>query len=217
MRYSRGLDLPSTLDELVDPSRAALLVYDMQVGICRQVADAPRISSRVAELVAAARSRAMRIVYTCHRSPPRPWLGATQLRTAMRWQRQADPEAVATPFGQGAAAAAIVPELAPHPDHDLVIDKFAMSAFEGTVLATALRDCRLSTLIVCGIALEVGIDPTLRHAADLGFVPVLATDACGAGNVDAGARALAALAYAGDMVEASTSEIIGAVGGALGA
>jgi len=30
---------------------------------------------------------------------------------------------------------------------------------------------------MAGIALEVGIEPTARHAADLGFIPVLVQDA----------------------------------------
>src|ERR1700729_524757 len=43
LRTASNLALPQTLAEIVDPSRSALLVYDMQVGITRQVKDAPRI------------------------------------------------------------------------------------------------------------------------------------------------------------------------------
>lgn len=210
LRTVTNLTLPQTLPELVDPVRAALLVYDMQVGICRQVAEAVRIIALIAELVAEARARGMRIAYTRHLSLPRPWLGATALRTAMSWQRQADPAQVKLPFGRDAAASAIVPELAPAPD-DLVLDKFAMSAFAGTHLAEALRDCGLSTIIVCGIATEVGIDPTLRHATDLGFVPILVTDACGAGNAAAAEHALAALRHAGDTVMVTSAEFTDAL------
>lgn len=203
------LSLPRSLAELVAPLRATLLVYDMQVAICRQVAAAPEIIARSVELVAAARARGLRIAYTRHLSWPRPWLGATATRTAMRWQRQTDPDQVSLPFGRNAAASAIVPELAPAAD-DLVIDKYAMSAFAGTPLAMALRDCGQSTVIVCGIATEVGIDPTLRHAADLGFVPVMVTDACGAGNDAAAEHALAALRHAGDTVMVTVAELVSA-------
>jgi nicotinamidase-related amidase len=75
-----------------------------------------------------------------------------------------------------------------------------------------MRDCELSTLIICGIATEVGIDPTLRHAADLGFIPVMITDACGAGNLEAGERAVAALSFAGDTVMVTTEQLITALG-----
>ena len=44
----------------------------------------------------------------------------------------------------------------------------------------------------------IGIEPTARHAGDLGFIPVVITDACGAGNADAGTRAIDSLRYLGD-------------------
>jgi hypothetical protein len=37
----------------------------------------------------------------------------------------------------------------------------------------ALRDRGITTLAICGIALEIGIEPTVRLAADLGVVPVV--------------------------------------------
>ena len=92
-------------------------------------------------------------------------------------------------FPRDAPGTAIVPALAPTGD-DLVIDKLAMSAFEGTPLAFAMRDCGLTGLAICGIAIEIGIEPTVRHATDLGLVPIVLTDACGAGDAAAGVRAL---------------------------
>ncbi|MGH3936049.1 MAG: isochorismatase family protein [Pseudonocardiaceae bacterium] len=46
----------------------------------------------------------------------------------------------------------------------------------------ALRDCGVTTVVVVGVALEIGVDPTVRHAADLGYIPIVVTDACGAGD-----------------------------------
>jgi biuret amidohydrolase len=68
-----------------------------------------------------------------------------------------------------------------------------MSAFEGTWLDIALRDCGINSFIVVGVATEVGIEPTVRHGADLGYIPMVVTDACGAGNNEAAARSLEAL------------------------
>ena len=75
----------------------------------------------------------------------------------------------------------IVSELAPRPE-DAVFDKITMSAFEGTPLAIALRDCGISSIAIVGIATEVGIEPTARHAADLCFIPVIIADACSGGD-----------------------------------
>ncbi|WP_163434777.1 isochorismatase family protein, partial [Escherichia coli] len=68
-------------------------------------------------------------------------------------------------------AFALVPELAPDAD-EIVFDKLAMSAFEGTPLTFALRDRGIAALAIAGIATEIGIEPTVRHAADLGIVPI---------------------------------------------
>src|SRR5215471_12151665 len=37
------------------------------------------------------------------------------------------------------------------------------SAFEGTPLAFALRDCGITAVTVVGVAMEIGIEPTVRH------------------------------------------------------
>ena len=63
-----------------------------------------------------------------------------------------------------------------------------MSAFIGTPLDIVLRDCGIDSFVVAGVAMEVGIEPTVRHALDLGYLPVIVTDACGAGDHEAAAR-----------------------------
>jgi nicotinamidase-related amidase len=191
--------LPARFDDWCDPRRTGLLVYDMQVGVCRQVAQPSAIIERCGAALEAARGAGMRVAFTRHQSLPRPWLGATQLRTAMAWQHASSPDAVQSWFTRGAAAAEVVPELAPRAD-ELVLDKLSMSAFEGTPLATAWRDCGLVGVAIVGIALEIGIEPTVRHATDLGLVPIVLADACGAGRAEAGARALATMRYVGEAV-----------------
>ena len=75
-----------------------------------------------------------------------------------------------------------------------------MSAFLGTPLDLVLRDCGLNGVAIAGVALEVGIEPTLRHAADLGYIPVVVIDACGGRDQEAMQRTLAGLAFAGDAI-----------------
>ena len=48
--------------------------------------------------------------------------------------------------------------------------------------------------------MEVGIEPTVRHAADLGIIPVVIADACGAGDAVAARRSLESLRFAGDAI-----------------
>jgi Isochorismatase family len=76
--------------------------------------------------------------------------------------------------------------------------KITFSAFEGTPLDIALRDCGINAFAICGVATEIGIEPTVRHGADLGYIPIVVTDACGAGHEEAGQRALANIEFMGD-------------------
>lgn len=199
MKRINGLTIPTTLTELCDPSRAALLVYDMQVGICSQVKTGAHITAQCATVLAAARAAGVRTVFTRHLSLPTPWMGVAQFRMAMAWQRKEDPADVKPWFLRDAPGFQIVPELAPGPD-EAVFDKITMSALEGTPLPIAMRDVGLVSLVIVGIATEVGIEPTARHAADLGVIPIIVADACGAGHEDAASRSIESLCFAGDAV-----------------
>lgn len=210
MKRWNDLDIVESVLDAIDPKRTALLVYDMQAGICSQVKSAGEITQRCVALLEAARATGMRVVYTRHLSAPKPWMGASAIRMGMAWQRTNEPDAVRPWFLRDSEPFHIVPELLPRAD-ELVLDKLAMSAFEGTPLATAMRDCGLTSLIICGIATEIGIDPTVRHAADLGLISIVVTDACGAGHHEAGVRSIESLRFAGDALFATTDETIAAM------
>jgi nicotinamidase-related amidase len=197
MEHALGFDIPENLQDVCHPSRTCLLVYDMQVGIVAQIADGPLIVERVASLLQQARAAGIRVVYSRHYAMPLRWAGVFQLRMAKSWQRVQRVSDLKSHLLLGSPEWEIHPAVAPQPG-DAVIDKITMSAFEGTPLPILLRDLGLVSFLVAGIALEVGIEPTARHAADLGFIPVLVEDACGFGNREAAQRSLAALRYAGD-------------------
>ncbi|MFE3190835.1 cysteine hydrolase [Nocardia sp. NPDC059240] len=190
------MTIPQTVEDACHPERMAVLIYDMQVGIVRQLAEGERIVKSCLELRDAAHANGFRVFYTRHMSLPPAAAGISQLRTAMEWQHLDDPGQVRASFPQGSPQYQIVPELAPGPD-DVVLDKITMSAFAGTPLDIALRDLGIGAFAVAGIAMEVGIEPTVRHATDLGYLPIMVTDACGAGHPEAAERSFAALAFAG--------------------
>jgi nicotinamidase-related amidase len=133
-------------------------------------------------------------------------MGMFQFRMAMAWQRVDSPDQVNPWFLRDAPGFQIVPELSPRPTEG-VFDKLTMSAFEGTWLDFALRDCGINAFIIVGVATEIGIEPTTRHGADLGYIPVLVTDACGGGNEEAAKRSIENLKFAGDTVLADIEEI----------
>ena len=197
MQRAFGLEIPENLKDLCDPRRLALIVYDMQVGIVKQIADGAQITGKVAQVVEAARAAGIRVFFTRHMSLPRELMGVFQLRMGMAWQRVKSADEVKPWFLPSSPGFPVVPELNPLPS-EAIFDKITMSAFEGTPLNIALRDCRIEAFAIVGIAMEIGIEPTVRHGADLGYIPIVVQDACGFGHRDAAERSFASLRFAGD-------------------
>ncbi|MGY1945494.1 cysteine hydrolase [Nocardia asiatica] len=207
MRHAFGLSIPQTVSDACDPARMALLIYDMQVGIVPQIPDGEQIVRACVRLRDAARAGGFRVFYTRHMSLPVAASGVAQLRAAMSWQRVDDPADLRSSFPQGSAQFQLVPELTPGPD-EVVFDKITMSAFAATPLDFALRDCGVDTYAVAGIAMEVGIEPTVRHSLDLGYLPIVVTDACGAGHQAAAERSYAILEFTGGSLTTDTAALI---------
>jgi nicotinamidase-related amidase len=139
-------------------------------------------------------------------SLPRELMGISQLRMAMAWQRVNSADEVKPWFLRDSPGFHLIPEVNPLPS-EAIFDKLAMSAFEGTPLDFALRDCGISAFAIVGIAMEIGIEPTVRHGADLGYIPVLVEDACGFGHPDAATRSIASLEFAGDALLTNAAAI----------
>ena len=210
MNKAYGLCIPETLDEVCHPQRVILLVYDMQVGILNQIKNPEEITQQVLKVLSAARDAGVRVFFSRHLSLPKELMGMFQYRMAMAWQRTASPDQVNPWFLRDSPGFQIVPQLAPRPSEG-VFDKLTMSALEGTWLDFALRDCGINAFIIAGVATEIGIEPTARHAADLGYIPVIVTDACGAGNEEAARRSIESLIFAGDALLTDTKTVCDAL------
>jgi biuret amidohydrolase len=199
MERAYGLEIPQNLAETCNPRRTALLVYDMQVGIIGQIQGGPELVARVKVVLEAVRAVGLRVFFMRHMSLPKEASGVFQLRMAMAWQRASSVDDVQPWFLRDSDGFHLVPELNPLPS-EVVFDKITMSAFEGTPLDIALRDCGINSFIIVGVATEIGIEPTVRHGADLGYIPIVVTDACGAGHPEAADRALASMRFMGDAI-----------------
>jgi nicotinamidase-related amidase len=206
MKTAYGIRIPQTLEEVCDPQRVALLIYDMQVGILSQIKNAEQIRQRVLKVLTVARNAGVRVFFSRHLSLPKELMGMFQYRIAMAWQRVDSPEQVNPWFLRDTPGFQIVPELSPRPSEG-VFDKLTMSAFEGTWLDFEFRDCGINAFIIVGVATEIGIEPTARHGADHGYIPVLVTDACGSGDKEAAKRSIEGLKFAGDTVITDTETI----------
>jgi biuret amidohydrolase len=207
MRRRSGLDIPETLEDACDPATMALIVYDMQAGVLRQLPDGgTEAVAQVSRVLTAARAGGYPVFFTRHMSLPVRLMGTAQLRTAMAWQQVDGPEKVQSWFLRGTPGFEIVADLAPRAD-EAVFDKLAMSAFAGTPMEMALRDLGIRAFAIAGVALEIGIAPTVWHAVDLGLIPVVVTDACGGRDRPAMDRVLDDFRFSGDALLTDTAAI----------
>lgn len=196
MERSGDHDIPQSLEDVCNPRTLALVVYDMQVGVLDQLPDAKAIVASVGEVLEAARAGGYPIFFLRHMFLPNRLKGVFGLRMAMAWQRVGSPDQLQEFLLRDSPEFALAPAMRPRAD-EAVLDKTTMSAFEGTPLASALRDLGIKAFAIVGVALEVGIEPTVRHATDLGLIPVVISDACGGRDREAMDRALADLAFEG--------------------
>jgi nicotinamidase-related amidase len=211
MESAYGLEIPRNLAETCNTRRTALLVYDMQAGIIGQIKNGPELVTRVKHVLDSARAAGLRVFFMRHMSLPKEATGVFQLRMAMAWQRVSTVAEVKPWFLRDSPGFQLVPELTPLAS-EVIFDKITMSAFEGTPLDIALRDCGINSFIIAGVATEIGIEPTVRHGADLDYIPIVVTDACGAGDAEAGERALASIKFMGDAILTDIQTIRGILG-----
>jgi ureidoacrylate peracid hydrolase len=172
------------------PARTALVINDMQNAFCSpggylerigfSIADAPAVIRQIRLLCDAARRAGVTIVHLQngfsadqHEAP----VGAPIFRksNALRYMR-AHPEMAGKIITHGTWDYDFVDELRPQPG-DLIVSKSRDSGFAGTSLDSDLRGRDIRTLLVCGIACNVGVESTIRAAYHLDYFAVLIRDA----------------------------------------
>lgn len=179
----------------LDPAHAALLVIDMQYDFLDPDGGCPRllrvppdvlasvrgIIPKVARLLDGARRHGFTVAYT--REASRPDLSDLTDCKRLRYENAGYPVGTPGKLGRllvrGEPGCAILAELAPRPG-DLQCDKPGQSAFVGTGLEASLRARGVSHLLLSGVTTQCCVLATYRHAADLGFFPLLLEDCCAA-------------------------------------
>ncbi len=154
----------------LDPKTTAAIFIDLQNGIVsRPIQPYPgsEIVSRSAQLAAALRAAGGTAVYV------RVEL-AEILRPATDAAPMSDPTAPPPP----PIASQLVAESG-HQPGDVVITKRQWGAFYGTDLDQQLRRRNIRTILMAGIATNIGVESTARAAHDMGYQLVFVEDAMG--------------------------------------
>jgi nicotinamidase-related amidase len=174
--------------EPLDLRSSALIVWDMQLGIAGRASNREEIVPRIKVLLAQYRAHGLPVVFSQHTTPPLEWANPSMTRSMVR--RGIPPGSFR--LAPGLPEWAILPELAPLPD-ELVLPKTTPSFFVGTPVEEMLRYRKIETLVLTGVSTEGGIMGTARHAATLGFHPLVVEDAVGSMTKEGNDEALRVL------------------------
>jgi biuret amidohydrolase len=140
----------------------------------------PALISNAARLLAGARAARVPIVSVRIALPP---TGVTQ--NAPIFAAAVTSGAVA----EGSWGAEFHEQLAPV-DGEPVVTHARINAFHESGLETVLRRLGASRLVVAGVATHSSVEHTARHATDLGYEVLVASDACASADEELHAAAL---------------------------
>ena len=146
-----------SLDLALDPRRTALVLIDLQPAVVR-LSTAPRTPPEVVtvarRLVDGFRAAGALVVPVVAVRPGQP----------------------AQPGGPGDPDQLPVPELGTRPDDPLIV-KHTWGAFHETLLEEVLRSRAVDTIVLAGIATNMGVESTARAADERDYRLVLVEDA----------------------------------------
>ncbi len=152
-----GKQIPTTLAELADPKRTALLIWDMENAIGPNAFNYKDILGNLKSLSARARQIGVPVFYS-----------ATDPNQLLK--EKEDPR-----------DREIVDELKPQPK-DIVFQKRRPDGFVGTDFDLILRSNGVRTILIGGVATEGGVEGTARTARNLGYDVVVLKDCVGSRN-----------------------------------
>jgi nicotinamidase-related amidase len=96
-------------------------------------------------------------------------------------------------------------------ESDFVVTKRQWGAFYGTELDLQLRRRGMDTIVLCGIATDIGVESTARFAYEYGYQQILAEDAMTARSAEGHRHAVIEIFPRLGRVR-TTAEIIAALG-----
>jgi nicotinamidase-related amidase len=173
-----GKKIPSTLAEIVDPKRTALLIWDMEYAIGPNAFNYNAILTNLKDLSTLARQVGVPVFYSVQtafdlvKEEAGVWV-----RVRMKRARASDPAQLLNE-GEDPKGREIVEELKPQPQ-DIVFQKRRPDGFVGTDFDLMLRSKGIGTILIGGVATEGGIEGTARTGRNLGYEVVILKDCVG--------------------------------------
>lgn len=165
---------------MLEPSHTAVVTMELQRGVIGDLAAHPALAdeAKAADVVASAarvvragRDAGARVVH-CTAEFREDRAGSAENAPLLRAVAKAPPNLIV-----GTESAQVVPELGAEPSDVIASRRHGLTPFPGTDLDAILRNLGVSTVVACGVSINVGILGLVMGAVDLGYRVALVTDA----------------------------------------
>lgn len=171
--------VPLTLDEFIPPKQSALVLWDIQKGLAGKAVNVEAIKRNAAALIESAEKAGVLIIWSRHILPPLDLTVGPFLLFLMRKQGVDHPSKLQPFMQRGMEETEFLPGFEPAPHH-IVLEKSMPSLFVDTPLDLRLKARGIKTVVLAGVATDIGVEFTARHAVATGYYPVVVEDASGA-------------------------------------
>jgi len=157
------------MKKLITKKNSVLVVWDVQEALVNSIFNKEDFLTKLKELINSARQYNIPIIYT--KITPLP----------ERFQ----PPYLRRSFNPGDIVKEVYPK-----ENDIILNKNTTSIFVGTNFELMLRNAGINVIIFTGIATDIGVETSARHAQALGFLPVIAREAVSSSDKQAHERSL---------------------------
>ena len=175
---SEWFRIPLRPEDFLDSKRVALVMWDMQKGLAGHAIGIDRIRTAAKTLISAADDVGIPVIWSRHILPPLHLIAGPFLLFLMKKQKVSHPSQLTPQMQRGMEDVEFVDGLQPSSNH-IVLEKSQPSLFIDTPLDLRLKTLGRDTIVVAGVATDIGVEFTCRHAAALGYYSVVVEDATG--------------------------------------
>ena len=169
--------------------QVALLMWDMQNGLAGKAINIENIKPNAQRLIQAAEALKIPVFWSRHVLPPLDLISGPFKLFLMKKQKVNDPSLLAETMREGGEDVEFLEGFKPAAHH-IVIEKSQPSLFVDTSFDLRLKTLGVKTLVIAGVATEIGVEFNCRHAAALGYYSVVVEDACGSYTQEAHDRSI---------------------------
>ncbi|WP_338598410.1 isochorismatase family cysteine hydrolase [Sulfolobus tengchongensis] len=159
------------IKKFINRSNSVLVVWDVQETLVNSIFNKDEFIKKLKELIDSARTYNVPIVYTMITPYPERFQPKITLRRS---------------FNPGDIYKDVYPR-----EGDVILRKNTPSIFVGTNFELMLRNAGINSIVFTGIATDIGVETSARHAQALGFIPIVAREAVSSADKEAHERSLA--------------------------